>query len=227
MKSEFEIVAGELHAKLVVGSHSWASGQRTAQHQLRRPHRCGGAGEIEKPSYGTRGPRHSWAAGPGWTTSRSADRRSRRGRLAGRPRRSPAPRPDPVPESPRLQKQQPAPHSNTQCPMTQLLQHNENQKEAARGSSVSGRFRYVCCGGVLLSHNLAVAVPLALPGLASRFGMGAGRFPGAMTTTSFGVQHAPPCFGLFGGCGLIVVCIVVAAVLPWFLLTRTCCLGVV
>ena len=29
----------------------------------------------------------------------------------------------------------------------------------------------VCCGGVLLSHNLAVAVPLALPGLASRFGM--------------------------------------------------------
>ena len=95
--------------------------------------------------------------------------------------------------------------------MTQLLQHNENQKEAARGSSVSGRFRYVCCGGVLLSHNLAVAVPLALPGLASRFGMGAGRFPGAMTTTSIGVQHAPPCFGLFGGCGLIVVCIVVAA----------------
>ena len=29
----------------------------------------------------------------------------------------------------------------------------------------------VCCGGVLLSHNLSVAVPLALPGLASRFGM--------------------------------------------------------
>lgn len=58
----------------------------------------------------------------------------------------------------------------------------------------------VCCGGVLLSHNLAVAVPLALPGLASRFGMGAGRFPGAMTTTSFGVQHVPPpC--LVGGVG--------------------------
>ena len=50
----------------------------------------------------------------------------------------------------------------------------------------------VCCGGVLLSHNLAVAVPLALPGLASRFGMEAGRFPGAMTTTSFGVQHCSP-----------------------------------
>ena len=70
----------------------------------------------------------------------------------------------------------------------------------------------VCCGGVLLSHNLAVAVPLALPGLASRFGMEAGRFPGAMTTTSFGVQHAPhaPLFvlvgvwvdrGLYSGCG--------------------------
>ena len=66
----------------------------------------------------------------------------------------------------------------------------------------------VCCGGVLLSHNLAVAVPLALPGLASRFGMGAGRFPGAMTTTSIGVQHASPRLvgvwvdrGLYSGCG--------------------------
>ena len=28
-----------------------------------------------------------------------------------------------------------------------------------------------CCGGVLLSHNPSVAVPSALPGLASRFGM--------------------------------------------------------
>ena len=35
----------------------------------------------------------------------------------------------------------------------------------------------VCCGGVLLSHNLAVAVPLALPGLASRFGMVLGVSP--------------------------------------------------
>ena len=69
----------------------------------------------------------------------------------------------------------------------------------------------VCCGGVLLSHNLSVAVPLALPGLASRFGMEAGRFPGAMTTTRLGVQHCPHC--CWWGCGLIVVCIVVAAVL--------------
>ena len=57
----------------------------------------------------------------------------------------------------------------------------------------------VCCGGVLLSHNLAVAVPLALPGLASRFGMEAGRFPGAMTTTRMGVQHCPRTVG--GGVG--------------------------
>ena len=70
----------------------------------------------------------------------------------------------------------------------------------------------VCCGGVLLSHNPSVAVPLALPGLASRFGMEAGRFPGAMTTTSFGVQHCPPrCWwgvwvdrGLYSGCGCFV-----------------------
>ena len=75
----------------------------------------------------------------------------------------------------------------------------------------------VCCGGVLLSHNLAVAVPLALPGLASRFGMEAGRFPGAMTTTRLGVQHvSPPCL-LVWGCGLIVVCIVVAALCSLFL----------
>ena len=42
----------------------------------------------------------------------------------------------------------------------------------------------VCCGGVLLSHTLPGAVPSALAGLASRFGMDAGRFPAAMTTTS-------------------------------------------
>ena len=67
----------------------------------------------------------------------------------------------------------------------------------------------VCCGGVLLSHNLSVAVPLALPGLASRFGMEAGRFPGAMTTTRLVFNTFPHCG--WWGCGLIVVCIVVAA----------------
>ena len=67
--------------------------------------------------------------------------------------------------------------------------------------AVSSLSDLVCCGGVLLSHNLAVAVPLALPGLASRFGMGAGRFPGAMTTTSIGVQHCSPRVVLVGGVG--------------------------
>ena len=71
----------------------------------------------------------------------------------------------------------------------------------------------VCCGGVLLSHNLAVAVPLALPGLASRFGMEAGRFPGAMTTTSLVFNTFPRRGlvgvwvdrGLYSGCGSVVV----------------------
>ena len=81
----------------------------------------------------------------------------------------------------------------------------------------------VCCGGVLLSHNLAVAVPLALPGLASRFGMEAGRFPGAMTTTSL-VFNTLPLFqlllvgvwvdrGLYSGCGTTCSC---------FLFTQFC-----
>ena len=74
---------------------------------------------------------------------------------------------------------------------------------------------WLCCGGVLLSHNLSVAVPLALPGLASRFGMETGRFPGAMTTTRLGVQHAPPprcCLvgvwvdrGSYSGCGIVLL----------------------
>ena len=37
-------------------------------------------------------------------------------------------------------------------------------------------------GGVLLSRTLAGAVPSALSGLASGFGMDAGRFPVAVTT---------------------------------------------
>ena len=68
----------------------------------------------------------------------------------------------------------------------------------------------MCCGGVLLSHNLSVAVPLALPGLASRFGMEAGRFPGAMTTTSLVFNTPLTVFGgvwvdrgLYSGCGSV------------------------
>ena len=72
----------------------------------------------------------------------------------------------------------------------------------------------VCCGGVLLSHNLSVAVPLALPGLASRFGMEAGRFPGAMTTTRLVFNTFPHCGwwgvwvdrGLYSGCGTVGSC---------------------
>ena len=63
---------------------------------------------------------------------------------------------------------------------------------------------YVCCGGVLLSHTLPGAVPSALAGLASRFGMGAGRFPAAMTTTRWFNQYSLKsprwCFGGCVGC---------------------------
>ena len=42
-------------------------------------------------------------------------------------------------------------------------------------------------GGFLLSRTLAGAVPSALSGLASGFGMGAGRFPVAVTTETSGL----------------------------------------
>ena len=57
-----------------------------------------------------------------------------------------------------------------------------------------------CCGGVLLSHTLPGAVPSALAGLASRFGMDAGRFPAAMTTTRWFNQYFTLSFPLCGGC---------------------------
>ena len=52
-------------------------------------------------------------------------------------------------------------------------------------------------GGVLLSRTLAGAVPSALSGLASGFGMGAGRFPVAVTTetTVWAVLHCCLCCG--------------------------------
>ena len=81
----------------------------------------------------------------------------------------------------------------------------------------------MCCGGVLLSHNLAVAVPLALPGLASRFGMEAGRFPGAMTTTSLVFNTFPRRGlvgvwvdrGLYSGCGCFASLLVVHPNVVW------------
>ena len=45
--STFELIAWELRAKLRVDSHSWASGQRTEQHQQRRPHRRGGVAGVK------------------------------------------------------------------------------------------------------------------------------------------------------------------------------------
>ena len=57
-----------------------------------------------------------------------------------------------------------------------------------------------CCGGVLLSHTLPGAVPSALAGLASRFGMEAGRFPAAMTTTRWFNQYFILSAPLCGGC---------------------------
>ena len=69
-------------------------------------------------------------------------------------------------------------------------------------------FKGLCCGGVLLSHTLPGAVPSALWGLASGFGMDAGRFPHAMTAARrFNLLSTPPVgatVGWVGGCGLVV-----------------------
>ena len=47
---------------------------------------------------------------------------------------------------------------------------------------ISWALRWCVLGGVLLSRTLAGAVPSALSGLASGFGMDTGRFPVAVTT---------------------------------------------
>ena len=73
---------GELHAKLLVDSHSWVSGQRAEQHQPRRPLRYRGHRRDR-----TAWPRcpwapersEGWAARPGRTASRRAERSLRRG----------------------------------------------------------------------------------------------------------------------------------------------------
>src|SRR5262245_51034631 len=54
-------------------------------------------------------------------------------------------------------------------------------------------------GCVLLSHTVTSAVPSALKGLASGFGMEAGRFPFAMTAETLWRYQAPGCGG---GCGV-------------------------
>ena len=69
------------------------------------------------------------------------------------------------------------------CPVTSAVgrdisKDSIQQAKTAFGKQRSGQRLWslwplasVCCGGVLLSHNPSVAVPSALPGLASRFGM--------------------------------------------------------
>ena len=60
----------------------------------------------------------------------------------------------------------------------------------------SGPAVWCVLGGVLLSRTLAGAVPSALSGLASGFGMGAGRFPVAVTTeTTVRAVRGPSCCG--------------------------------
>lgn len=58
---------------------------------------------------------------------------------------------------------------------------NRNQTGPEPLVAVPGQLMIVL-GGVLLSRTLAGAVPSALSGLASGFGMDAGRFPVAVTT---------------------------------------------
>ena len=58
---------------------------------------------------------------------------------------------------------------------------NQNQTGPEPLVAVPGQLKCVL-GGVLLSRTLAGAVPSALSGLASGFGMDAGRFPVAVTT---------------------------------------------
>jgi hypothetical protein len=48
-------------------------------------------------------------------------------------------------------------------------------------------------GGVLLSHDLPVAVPSALAGLTSRFGMETGCFPDAMATETLSKYQPTTC----------------------------------
>ena len=70
-----------------------------------------------------------------------------------------------------------------------------------------------CCGGVLLSHTLPGAVPSALAGLASRFGMETGRFPAAMTTTRLVNQYFTLLSPSVWGVVLVVIRIVATSTL--------------
>ena len=78
------------------------------------------------------------------------------------------------------------------------------------------RFRadwWCVLGGVLLSRTLAGAVPSALSGLASGFGMGAGRFPVAVTTetTGWAVRDNPSWLSSSFGTLFDCLCLVAVA----------------
>ena len=111
-------------------------------------------------------------AGPGRASSRCAEQSSRGERRAGQ---TSALQQHVVSYNPAIER---APmragaltRSSFACKSIDNRSFPVRQSEAARNCWVPGRFAMLCCGGVLLSHNLSVAVPLALPGLASRFGM--------------------------------------------------------
>ena len=91
---------------------------------LQNPHRYryGGRRRVRRARARHRRDRKAGlrAAGPGWTTSRSADRSSRRGRLAGRPRRSPAPRPGLAP------RKSAGPQSTTSATQQHVVSYNPN-----------------------------------------------------------------------------------------------------
>jgi hypothetical protein len=57
------------------------------------------------------------------------------------------------------------------------LRKSRSQKRKRAESKRTGPLRKVCSGGVLLSHEASLAVPSALKGLTSGFGMGPGVSP--------------------------------------------------
>ena len=81
-------------------------------------------------------------------------------------------------------------------------------KEPHPGLTGCGSFVYWLCGGVLLSRRVAPAVPSALAGLASGFGMGPGVSPPPWPPQQYATSHQPatqtPRTGVVvgvGGCG--------------------------
>ena len=101
-------------------------------------------------------------------------------------------------------------------PRAAVLRRRVKKAAAPRLFYRSRSCRFICedcCGGVLLSHTLPGAVPSALAGLASRFGMEAGRFPAAMTTTRWFNQYSLKSPVVVLGVVLVVIRIVATSTL--------------